>query len=106
MIRLVRDVFHAAIIDLIRRNVERTQARDAGSCVVLRGFDDDAHNDPLTDSRYGSQVPLLRNLPNLRLLEPRVPSWQAPGKQLLHQAALDNLHLVDDRLGLLDGIVH
>ena len=35
-----------------------------------------------------------------------VPPRQAPREQLLHQAALDDLNLVDDRLSLLDGVVH
>ena len=35
-----------------------------------------------------------------------MPPRQAPRKQLLHQAALDDLRLIDDRLGLLDGVVH
>ena len=51
-------------------------------------------------------LPISWDLPNLRLLESRVPARQAPREQLLHQAALDDLHLVDDRLGLLDGVVH
>ena len=65
-----------------------------------------AHNDPFTDNQLRvANFPLLRYLPNLSLLEPRVPPRQAPSKPILHQAPLDNLHLVDDRLGLLDGIV-
>ena len=58
------------------------------------------------DRNQFDYFPLLRHFANLRLLEPRVPPRQTPREQLLHQAALDDLHLVDDRLGLLDGVVH
>ena len=35
-----------------------------------------------------------------------MPPGQASREQFLHQAALDDLHLVDGRLGLLDSVVH
>ena len=66
--------------------------------------DSDEH--PVTELSKAANFPFLRYFPNLRLLEPRVLSRQAPREQLLHQASLDDLHLVDDRLGLLDCVVH
>ncbi len=43
---------------------------------------------------------------DLRLLEPRVPPWQPARQQLRHHGLLHDLELVDDRLRLLDGLVH
>lgn len=52
------------------------------------------------------QPPVIRNFPISGLLEQTMPSGQPLYEQILYQASFDDHQLLDDRLGILDGIVH